>query len=140
MADMYRVMWKHMERKDLESLVRDFFFTVVLTKDDCLDYINEEEYKEMLKQTFMGFSNIFECIIVLNCNSFYTLKGWKPSSDKFKEFVGFLERHVNKQSVTQELPLFKKIHQNIMTVRIRVNPPAFFQWLATHNLASFKSE
>jgi len=140
MADMYRVMWKHMERKDLESLVRDFFFTVVLTKDDCLDYINEDEYKEIVKRTIMGFSNVFEYIIVLNCHFLYNLKGWKPSSDQFKAFVSFLEKHMNLQSVSQELPLFKNIHQDIMAVRIRVNPPAFFQWLATHNLATFKSE
>jgi len=35
----------------------------------------------------------------------------------------------------EELPLFKVIHMESVFVDIRLNTPAFFQWLAAHDLA-----
>jgi len=136
MTDLYRQMWQHMNGRERASLVRKFFFTVVLTKSDCLDWLDEKDYEEMQKFTYMVYTQI-EYTIMLGCHCFYYSKNWKPSSDEFKNLFNFLENHLNQKSGEHELPLFGKINTYRMVVDIPLNPQAFFQWLATHDLVTW---
>jgi len=83
MTDLYCQMWQHMNGRERASLVKKFFFTVVLTKSDCLDWLDDKDYEEMQKFTYMVYSEI-EYTIMLGCHCFY----YSKSDTHGKRFCG----------------------------------------------------
>lgn len=137
MANLYRQMWQQMNNIERESLLKKCFFTVVLTKDNCPDFIDEKDYEVILKHSFVDYCiprSENEFSIVLDCEFFVNAKGWEPFSDNFKKVLNFFTKRINQQSV-EESQLFKVIHMESVFVDIQLDPSAFFQWLAIHDLA-----
>jgi len=139
MANLYRQMWQHMNNIERESLLKKIFFAVVLTKHNCPDFMNKNDYEVVLKHSFVdycipGSENEFS--IVLDCEFFVNVKNWEPFSDNFKKILNFFTKCINQLSV-EDLQLFKVIHMESVFVDIQLNPPAFFQWLATHDLVTW---
>jgi len=88
MANLYCEMWQHMNNIERESLLKKIFFAVVLTKHNCPDFMNKNDYKVVLKHSFVDYcipQSENEFSIVLDCEFFVNVKNWEPFSYNFKK-------------------------------------------------------
>jgi len=140
MADLQKQMWQQMNTNERKALLKKFFFTVVFTRDDCPEFMDEKDYEVMQKNVLLynGFYREEEFSIILDCEFFAYYHGWKHCCPKQMKIVtDFFESHIEQRSIGEELPVLGKVAEQNMLVYIDFNPPAFFQWLATHDLATF---